>query len=411
VRRIAFVVVALMITVLFVSSARAQQDLARLARQGYDISADQASHLEESLTRDPNDLTARAQLLGFYFAAGGRHSQVSPEVARQARLRHILWLVQNHPELELMGMSVSTIDPTGTPLADEDGYEKVKALWLEQTEKHKDNPEVLANASWFFKLPDKPIAAQLLKRAQTVDPGNRNWSAGLGLVYAAGIVGLTGMNENGFATRANPDEARGPFAEQAREELAKSQDAALLGTAGYRLWFWGTILNASGEAPPDYRGLSEQLLSKAQALDPANPQWAEVLARVHAQSATKAALPDSAQDLAWTDPATGLMWTRMDNGTNVNWKQAGQYCGKMTVGGHSDWRLPTIDELSGLYDPKQNVGGYNIKGGIRLSNCCPWSSTLHDPEQAYLIHFIGGGRIHGRLDFTFHALCVRSLGK
>ena len=117
------------------------------------------------------------------------------------------------------------------------------------------------------------------------------------------------------------------------------------------------------------------------------------------------------QDLTWNDPSTGLMWTRMDNGVNVNWKQANQHCEKMTVGGYSDWRLPTIDELSGLYDQKQNVGGYHIKGGIRLSNCCPWSSTLHDPEEAFLLHFMGGGRIYGRLDFTFRALCVRSLGK
>lgn len=291
-RRIAFVAVALVITLLCASKARAQQDLVKLARQGYDLTADQASQLEESLTRDPKDLAARAQLLGFYFAAGGRHHQVSPEVARQARLRHILWLVQNHPELELAGTSQATIDPTGNQLADREGYEKVKALWLEQTEKHKDNPDVLANASWFFKLPDKPIAAQLAKRAQAVDPGNRSWSAQLGLVYAAAIVGLTGMNENGFATRADPNEARGPLAQQAREELAKSQDATLVGTAGYRIWFWGTILNASGKAPTDYLSLSEQLLSKAQALDPSNQEWGQTLARIHAQPAPKAASPE-----------------------------------------------------------------------------------------------------------------------
>ena len=151
---------------------------------------------------------------------------------------------------------------------------------------------MLANASWFFKLPDKPIAAQLAKRAQAVDPGNRSWSAQLGLVYAAAIVGLTGMNENGFATRADPDQTHGLFVQQAREDLAKSQDAALLGTAGYRLWFWGTILNASGKAPPDYLGLSQQLLSKAQALDPSDQEWAQVLARMHAQPAQKAASPE-----------------------------------------------------------------------------------------------------------------------
>ncbi len=258
---------------------------AALARQGYGISVDEASRLEESLTRDPNDLAARAQLLGYYFAAGGR--RLSAEAARQARLRHILWLVQNHPESELAGLPPATIDPTGHPLADQEGYEKVKALWLEQAEKHKDNPVVLANAAWFFKLPDKPIAAQLLKRAQAVDPGNRNWSGGLGFVYAAGIVGLTGMNENGFATRADPDEARGSFAQQAREELAKSQDAALVGKAGDRLSFWGAILSASGKAPPDYLDLAEQLLGKAQALDPGNQEWAQLLAQVYAQRALK----------------------------------------------------------------------------------------------------------------------------
>jgi hypothetical protein len=89
----------------------------------------------------------------------------------------------------------------------------------------------------------------------------------------------------------------------------------------------------------------------------------------------------------------------MDNGVKVNWKQANQHCGKMTVGGYSDRRLPTIDELSGLYDQKQNVSEYNIKGGIRLSNCCPWSSTLRDPGTAYLLHFMGGGTFPFRIGF------------
>ena len=64
-RRIAFVVVALVITLLFASRARAQPDLARLARQGYDLSADQASQLEESLARNPNDWRPGRNCWGF----------------------------------------------------------------------------------------------------------------------------------------------------------------------------------------------------------------------------------------------------------------------------------------------------------------------------------------------------------
>jgi len=76
-------------------------------------------------------------LLGYYFAAGGR---LSPEVLHEARLRHILWLVQNHPESELAGISEATIDPAGGPLADRAWYEKVRALWLEQL---KANPDTI----------------------------------------------------------------------------------------------------------------------------------------------------------------------------------------------------------------------------------------------------------------------------
>jgi hypothetical protein len=44
----------------------------------------------------------------------------------------------------------------------------------------------------------------------------------------------------------------------------------------------------------------------------------------------------------WTDPATGLMWAKKDNGSDVDWNQAGDYCTKLQLAGYNDWRLPTI---------------------------------------------------------------------
>lgn len=266
-------------------TAPANMQLIKLARQGWGISPDQASRLEESLSRDPNDLAAQAQLLGYYFAAGGR---LSPEVLHEARLRHILWLVQNHPESELAGISEATIDPAGGPLADRAGYEKVKALWLEQVKANPNTVMVLANAAWFFKLPDKPTAAGLLMHLRSIDPGNQSWSTHLGMVYAGAIVGLTGMNQNRLATAADPEEARSPFAQQAREELSRSEDAQVVGTAGYYLWFWGGVLNALGKTPSDYADLAEKCLTKAQALDPGNAEWPRDLAKLSELRATKA---------------------------------------------------------------------------------------------------------------------------
>jgi hypothetical protein len=69
------------------------------------------------------------------------------------------------------------------------------------------------------------------------------------------------------------------------------------------------------------------------------------------------------------------MWARQDNGSDVNWNQASNYCRNLTLAGYSNWRLATIDELADIYDQTPNVNGSRIKGDIRLTACCPWSSN------------------------------------
>ena len=50
------------------------------------------------------------------------------------------------------------------------------------------------------------------------------------------------------------------------------------------------------------------------------------------------------------DTRTKLMWAAKDNGKNVNWQDAKSYCENYRGGGYTDWRMPTLDELEGLYD-------------------------------------------------------------
>ena len=54
-----------------------------------------------------------------------------------------------------------------------------------------------------------------------------------------------------------------------------------------------------------------------------------------------------------TDTKTGLMWAAKDNGNLINWPNALSYCQNYTVGGHTDWRMPTLSELASLYDPEE----------------------------------------------------------
>ncbi|NIQ00754.1 MAG: DUF1566 domain-containing protein [Nitrospinaceae bacterium] len=50
----------------------------------------------------------------------------------------------------------------------------------------------------------------------------------------------------------------------------------------------------------------------------------------------------------------GLMWTRKDSyadlGTCLNWYQSTEYVKQLKTGGYTDWRMPTIEELSSIYD-------------------------------------------------------------
>ncbi len=114
------------------------------------------------------------------------------------------------------------------------------------------------------------------------------------------------------------------------------------------------------------------------------------------------------------DPITGLLWTKKDNGSGVFhsgfwvWNNAQRYCRKLKLGGYSDWRLPTIDELAGLYE--EGAGGYNNRLGIELTAPYVWSATEGDYQKIWRFFFDSGYR--HQADLNGHAavvLCVRVL--
>jgi hypothetical protein len=102
------------------------------------------------------------------------------------------------------------------------------------------------------------------------------------------------------------------------------------------------------------------------------------IAFIFAMVAAQAGSPQS----VWTDPATGLTWTKQDNGSAVNRNAARSYCAGLTLGGLSGWKLPEIDQMRRLYDTKSTktfalVGmhfDYHIKGDIELTGW-HWSNT------------------------------------
>ena len=79
------------------------------------------------------------------------------------------------------------------------------------------------------------------------------------------------------------------------------------------------------------------------------------------------------------DTWTNLMWAAHDNGSDINWNNAKSYCENYRGGGYTDWRMPTQDELAGLYDAGKTYTTTPACGAdvhltelIRLT--CSWAS-------------------------------------
>ncbi|MGD9058107.1 MAG: DUF1566 domain-containing protein [Desulfobacterales bacterium] len=84
-----------------------------------------------------------------------------------------------------------------------------------------------------------------------------------------------------------------------------------------------------------------------------------------------------------TDTKTGLMWAAKDNGGPINWKDAYTYCQNYSGGGHTNWRMPTLAELSSLYDPKKkNKHGYHVNKQIGISVQSCWASETRGSKAA-----------------------------
>ena len=44
----------------------------------------------------------------------------------------------------------------------------------------------------------------------------------------------------------------------------------------------------------------------------------------------------------------GRLWQRCDSGQRLTWQEAEDFCSTLTIGGRTDWRLPTKEELKSL---------------------------------------------------------------
>ena len=226
-------IIAAIVFASFQTTAALAQDSSvypKLVREGFGLSRDAADRLETSLQSNAEDLAARTKLLGFY--ARGAMRLIGHDATIEGRRRHILWLIEHHPEFEVTDLSEMTIDRAGHSLADPSGYEQAATLWMEAARLHGDSAAVLGHAAKFFQLSDKERAIALLREARRVAPDNPQYAAQMGYVYALAILGVDMINSNGLPMSQNMAEAQGDFAKRAVVEVRGSSDALVAGVAG-----------------------------------------------------------------------------------------------------------------------------------------------------------------------------------
>ena len=99
------------------------------------------------------------------------------------------------------------------------------------------------------------------------------------------------------------------------------------------------------------------------------------------------------------------------------WEEACEYAKKINLGGYTDWRLPSIEELKQLLLGKKDKGTF-VKESFRFSipkdYAWFWTSTEYtnykdrdDKTKAWNINFTDGHFNYSEKSFTLYVLCVR----
>jgi len=104
------------------------------------------------------------------------------------------------------------------------------------------------------------------------------------------------------------------------------------------------------------------------------------------------------EDGTVVDTRTHLMWAAKDNGADINWHNAKNYCETYRMGGYKDWRMPTLNELAGLYDAnKRRYSGCSsgstigvVTELINISCLWSWASETRGTESGGLFFGHGG---------------------
>jgi len=116
-------------------------------------------------------------------------------------------------------------------------------------------------------------------------------------------------------------------------------------------------------------------------------------------------------DGAITDTTLGLMWTKVTIAKDKTHGQATDAAAQCTAGGHTDWRLPTVEELFLLADRKRISPAIDTDVFPDTYNDWYWTSTdsQWDASCAWVVYFGSGDAYSYRRGYDACVRAVRSV--
>lgn len=145
-------------------------------------------------------------------------------------------------------------------------------------------------------------------------------------------------------------------------------------------------------------------------------QRAAVAERRAAEAARVTQTPVPASDnasLLYTDPQTGLVWPRDGGniaGKEMSWHEAMKWAKNLNYAGHSDWRLPTLEELKNMAGRGKDDKWLDANGFHDVAFRYYWSSSSYagTTKYAWYVNVSGGYVYYGSKSRSNHVWPVRS---
>lgn len=106
-----------------------------------------------------------------------------------------------------------------------------------------------------------------------------------------------------------------------------------------------------------------------------------------------------------TDAKSGLQWEADHHGP-MSWNEAQKYAESLRLGGHEDWRVPTLEELVTLIDYSKYRPASTFPG---MPNDYFWLSSSYagSASNAWAVHFSYGSVSYSGKTATYYVRCVR----